>query len=73
MLYKSQLWHVMSHPHVGTVQYRCQQGPLVLQVVVPLGSMTWPNKKHEAVAGKNSDLPSSQRSLPAGGAGTTVV
>lgn len=45
----------------------------LLQVVVPLGSMTWPNKKHEAIAGKKDDYPGSQRSMPAGGNGNTVV
>ena len=45
----------------------------LLQVVIPLGSMTWPNKKHESAVGKKDDLPSSQRSIQAGGTPRTVV
>ena len=46
-----------------------------LQVVIPLGSVSWPNKRHEKVTGasKGDGLPSSQRSIGAANGGQTVV
>ena len=46
---------------------------LMLQVVIPLGSVTWPNRRHEqSVQGKGDGMPSSQRSIGSA-QGQTVV
>ncbi len=50
---------------------------VLLQVVIPLGSMSWPNKRHATATGsqqgKGDMMPSSQRSIGSQNPGQTVV